>query len=119
MAEPKETDPEPSAKRYKPQAYYLPVELHERFKAAWWATRDEPEPDGAGSMAIKVERLLSAEAARLEERYNAGQPFPSAPRRARGISPAGTQRQREHMEEYWSARRESGEGHPPSSATGA
>ena len=43
---------EPSGYRYKPQVYYISVELRERFKAAWWATRDQAEPDGSGTTSI-------------------------------------------------------------------
>lgn len=117
MSAPEEKPAESAGKRYKPQAYYLPVELHERFKAAWWATREKPEPDGAGSMGTKVERLLEAECTHLEQTYNQGQPFPPAPKRARGISPDGTQRQRQYMEEYWLARREGGGDKPTESST--
>lgn len=113
-----ETDPDAAAgKRYKPQAYYLPIELHERLKAAWWATRDEPEPDGAGSLGNKVVRLFEIECERLEQKFNGGKPFPPAPKNARGISGEGTQRQREFMEEYWSARRE-GTGDKPAEPLG-
>lgn len=101
---------QPPGRRYKPQAYYLPVDLHERLKAAWWATRDKEPPDGAGSMNLIVERLLEEECARLEQKYNEGKPFPPAPKKARGVSGAGTQRQRAYMEEYWANRRESGAG---------
>ena len=107
MSAPSESVPEPGGKTYKPQAYYLPTELHERFKAAWWATRGEPAPDGAGSMGAKLERLLEVECDRLEQLYNEGKPFPPAPKRARGTSGEGTQRQRAFMERYWSERRES------------
>ena len=112
MTAPSESVPDPASKQYKPQAYYLPVELHERFKAAWWATRGEPAPDGAGSMGAKVERLLEEECLRLEELYNQGEPFPPAPKRARGTTGEGTQRQRAFMERYWSDRRE-GAGEDP------
>ena len=89
------------------QAYYLPVELQQRFKAAWWATRGESAPDGAGSMGKKLERLLELECSRLEELYNNGEPFPPAPKGARGVSGEGNQRQRAFMEQYWSERRNS------------
>jgi hypothetical protein len=58
--------------------------LHARLKAAWWATRDEPE--GAPSLAGLVEISFLREAEQLEQLYNEGEPFPPAPARAQGAS---------------------------------
>ncbi|WP_141677804.1 hypothetical protein [Microbacterium oleivorans] len=86
------------------QAYYLPVDLHSRLKAAWWATRDEN--DGAPSLAGLVAAAFELEADRLEKTYNAGEPFPPAPARARGSSRAAAQRQGEWLRGEWERRRE-------------
>lgn len=90
---------------YKPQAYYLPVEVHERLKAAWWALRDKDvDPAVADTLAEYVANLLGDEAVRLEQTYNEGKPFPPAPRRARGIGVVARQRQSRFMTQVWSER---------------
>ncbi|MFF8188797.1 hypothetical protein ACF044_16205 [Microbacterium sp. NPDC016588] len=89
---------------YAHQAYYLPVDLHARLKAAWWATRDEAE--GAPSLAGLVAASFEREADRLEHLYNEGAPFPPAPARARGISRAAAQRQGDWLRGEWERRRE-------------
>ena len=63
-----------SATGYRSIAYFLPVALHARLKAAWWSTRDEPE--GAPALAGLVEVAIGRETDRLEHLYNAGSPFP-------------------------------------------
>ena len=98
-----------TATGYRPHAYYLPDELHERFKAAWWSTREQPAPDGAPSLSTLVERILLEECERLEEKYNAGEPFPPAPRNARGMNPAAARRQAEWLETMWQRSRSKGE----------
>ncbi|MDZ7881913.1 MAG: hypothetical protein U5N53_02890 [Mycobacterium sp.] len=74
------------ASGYRHQTYYLPVALHARLKAAWWATKDKPE--GAPALAGLVEVAFEREASHLGELYNEGVPFPPAPAKARGISRA-------------------------------
>lgn len=100
-------DPRPrggaSATGYRSIAYFLPAALHARLKAAWWATRDEPE--GAPSLAGLVEISFLREAEQLEQLYNEGEPFPPAPARARGISRAAAQRQGEWLRGEWERRR--------------
>ena len=76
-----------SATGYRSIAYFLPVALHARLKAAWWSTRDEPE--GAPSLAGLVEVAIGREADRLEQLYNSGDPFPASPARAQGVNPRG------------------------------
>ena len=95
---------------YGLNAYYLPVALHARLKAAWWATRDES--DGAPSLAGLVERAFTAEASRLEARHNAGAEFPPAPDSARGVSRTAAQRQGEWLRGEWERRRQT---QPPES----
>jgi hypothetical protein len=90
---------------YKPQAYYLPVEVHERLKAAWWALHDKNvDPAVAETLAEYVANLLGDEATRLEQTYNGGNRFPPAPRRARGTRVEARQRQSEYMTQVWSDR---------------
>lgn len=93
-----------TANGYRSHAYYLPTAVHERLKAAWWATKDEPAPDGEPSLSTKVARLFEEEAERLEQKFNNGQPFPAAPRRARGVNPEASRRQGEFMTDYWESR---------------
>ena len=88
-----------SATGYRSIAYFLPVALHARLKAAWWSTRDEPE--GAPALAGLVEVAFMREADRLEQLYNEGAPFPPAPAKARGISRAAAQRQGEWLRGEW------------------
>lgn len=95
-----------TANGYRSHAYYLPTALHERLKAAWWATKDEPAPDGEPSLATKVARLFEEEAERLEQKFNGGEPFPPAPRRARGVDPEASRRQGEFMTGVWSKSRD-------------
>lgn len=99
-----------TATGYRSIAYRVPAALHARLKAAWWATRDEP--DGAPSLAGLVERAFTAEACRLEARHNAGAEFPLAPNSARGVSRTAAQRQGEWLRGEWERRRR---GQPPES----
>lgn len=89
---------------YRHQTYYLPVALHARLKAAWWATKDKPE--GAPALAGLVEVAFEREASHLEQLYNEGAPFPPAPAKARGISRAAAQRQGEWLRGEWERRRQ-------------
>lgn len=84
-------------------AYYLPSELHSRIKAAWWALREQP--GASPSLSALVERLLAAEARRLEQEHNAGDQFPPAPARARGVSSSAARRQGEWLRQEWQSRR--------------
>ena len=93
-----------SATGYRSIAYRVPIALHARLKAAWWATRDEP--DGAPSLAGLVERAFTEEAARLELLHNAGVEFPPAPESARGVSRTAAQRQGEWLRAEWERRRQ-------------
>jgi len=95
-----------TANGYRSHAYYLHTGLHERIKAAWWATREEEAPDGAPSLSTKVAQLLLDEAERLEQKYNQGDPFPPAPKNARGVDPEASKRQGEFMTGVWSGRRD-------------
>lgn len=93
-----------TATGYRTIAYYLPAELQERLKAAWWATRDLA--DGAPSLNALVELVLTQEAERLEQAHNDGLPFPPAPEGARGRSRAAAERQGEWLSAEWARRRE-------------
>lgn len=93
-----------SALGYRSIAYFIPTKLHARLKAAWWATRDEPE--GAPSLAGLVEVAFDREARQLEELYNAGAPFPDAPVSARGTSRAAAERQGAWLRQEWERRRQ-------------
>lgn len=89
------------------RAYYLPASLHDRFKAAWWATRDQQT--GKPALNELVESLFAAAAAHLEQMHNDGHRFPPAPARARGVSAEGAQRQGERQRQLWQARRDEGQ----------
>ena len=65
----------------------MSADLHARLKAAWWATRDQP--DGAPTLSALVERLFSDHVLELERTKNDGAPFPIAPRTAQGASREG------------------------------
>lgn len=94
-----------TANGYRSHAYYIPSALHERLKAAWWATRGEDAPDGSPSLSAKVAQLFAIEADRLEQKHNGGEPFPPAPKNARGVDPEGSKRQGDFMSGVWSGRR--------------
>lgn len=89
---------------YRARAYYIPTGLHERLKAAWWATRTRS--DGAPTLSALVEELFATEAARLEAEHNGGASFPLAPARARGVNAEAAQRQGEWMRQEWQTRRD-------------
>lgn len=83
-------------------SYFLSDTVHARAKAAWWSTRDRDA--GFPSMSSMVAALLTAEASRLEEKYNDGAPFPDAPAGARGVDPEAARRQAEMMSSLWAER---------------
>lgn len=93
-----------TATGYRTIAYYLPAELQERLKAAWWGTRDLD--DGAPSLNALVELVLTQETERLEQAHNEGRPFPPAPEGARGRSRLAAERQGEWLSAEWARRRE-------------
>jgi hypothetical protein len=84
---------------HRSHTYYLTLDLHQRIKAAWWATKERP------SLSILVAELMAAEATRLELAHNAGETFPAAPRNARGVDPAASRRQGEFMTSLWAVSR--------------
>jgi hypothetical protein len=100
--------PPPSAARasksssspgHRSHAYYLRSELHERLKAAWWATNSDL------TLSLFVAKAMAAEAERLELEHNAGEAFPLAPKGARGVDPAASRRQGQFMTELWAEKR--------------
>jgi len=93
-----------TATGYRTRSYYLLDELHERIKAAWWATRELPE--GEPALGTLVGRLFEAVAKRLEELYNNGERFPPAPRSARGVDPEAAKRQGAFMADVWAGKRD-------------
>lgn len=110
MSMPNPDDAAATPRGYRSHAYYLHTQQHhERLKAAWWGTRHTEQPvdedDLAPSLNALVARLFEAEAARLEAKYNAGEPFPPAPKQARGVDPSATSRQGQTMTDLWSERR--------------
>jgi len=80
---------------HRSRTYYLTSDLHDRIKAAWWATQEQP------SLSILVAALLEVEAGRLERAHNAGEPFPPAPASARGVDPEAARRQGQFMTNLW------------------
>lgn len=90
---------------YRTHGYYIRNETHERLKGAWWGARHKDETVPA-SLSALVDELLDREARRLEEVYNAGDEFPRAPRNARGVDPAGIQRQASGVAGLWQRQRE-------------
>lgn len=66
------------------KAYYLPVGLHPRLKAAWWATRGQE--DSAPTLGLLVTQAFDRAVIQLQNEHNAGAPFPpgSATLRHRG-----------------------------------
>ncbi|MBF0816256.1 hypothetical protein E4U02_07530 [Microbacterium paludicola] len=86
------TPAQTSSTGYRSQAYYIHNEnTHQRLKAAWWWTREEE--GSSGSLSALVERLMIAEAERLESLHNDGERFPPAPEDARGVDRDGVARQ--------------------------
>ena len=83
--------------------YYIPVETHDRFVAAWAGTRSHPA--AAASVSALAAEALEAETVRLEEHFNGGAPFPPAPESARGFDPTTARRQGVIMSEIWQQRR--------------
>lgn len=56
------------------KAYYLPVGLHARLKAAWWATRDQE--DSAPTLGLLVTRAFNRAVVELQNDHNSGAMFP-------------------------------------------
>lgn len=71
-----------------PKTYYLPAGLHQRLKAAWWATREMP------TLSALVSSLIRDEAARLEDKFNKGSRFPAAKASLSSRATRGGARQR-------------------------
>ena len=69
------------------RSFYLPRDLVDRARAAVHATASQPGE--SYNLSELAGRVLAAEVRRLEERYNAGRPFPSVPP---GPGPAGIER---------------------------
>lgn len=88
---------------YRARSYYLPAALHQRMKAAWWATR--ADPDGFATLSLLVEDIFTATSDELELLYNNGSRFNDAPETARGVSAAAAQRQSEWLRKEWQQRR--------------
>jgi len=76
-----------TATGYRSVPYSVLPECHNRLKAAWWATRGEP--DGAPTLSALVERIFVRWCEQLEKTHNDGHPFPPAPERPRGQRSAG------------------------------
>jgi hypothetical protein len=72
------------------RSFYLSREVVDRARAAVHATASEPGE--AHNMSELAGRMLLAEVRRLEERYNAGQPFPPVDSVRPGPGPAGIER---------------------------
>lgn len=86
--------PQPRRNRTSPdrvqRSFYLSRDLVDRARAAVWATKSEPGE--AYNVSELAGRGLAAEVRRLEERYNAGRPFPPVASVPSGPSPAGVER---------------------------
>ena len=72
------------------RSFYLSRELVDRARAAVHATSSQPGE--AHNMSELAGRTLLTEVLRLEERYNAGQPFPPVASVPPGPGPAGIER---------------------------
>jgi hypothetical protein len=72
------------------RSFYLSRELVDRTRAAVHATAGEPGE--SHNLSELAGRLLLAEVRRLEERYNAGRPFPPVDSVPPGPGPAGVER---------------------------
>lgn len=70
--------------------YFLSASLHQRLKAAWWATRSCS--DGAPTLSALVERIFTEHCITVETARNGGLRFPPAPARAQGTRGAATNR---------------------------
>ncbi len=84
---------------YRIHGYWLPVELHERLKNAWWWTR--VEVDGVPTFGALMERIMRGECVRLEGAYRGGERFEAAPKNARGVKPDASKRQSEKLIARW------------------
>jgi hypothetical protein len=72
------------------RSFYLSRELVDRARAAVHAT--SRQPGEAYNLSEMAGRVLLAEVRRLEERYNAGRPFPPVDSVPPGPGPAGVER---------------------------
>jgi hypothetical protein len=72
------------------RSFYLSRELVDRARAAVLATSSQPGE--AHNLSELAGRMLLTEVRRLEERYNAGQPFPAVESVPPGPGPAGIER---------------------------
>ena len=72
------------------RSFYLSRELVDRARAAVHATSSQPGE--SHNLSELAGRLLAAEVRRLEERYNAGRPFPPVASVPPGPGPAGIER---------------------------
>jgi hypothetical protein len=72
------------------RSFYLSRELVDRARAAVQAT--SRQPGEAYNLSELAGRVLLAEVCRLEERYNAGRPFPPVDSVPPGPGPAGVER---------------------------
>lgn len=89
---------------YRMHSYYIPIAPHRRLMAAWWWTRQEPGSFASVS-ALMADRI-PARAEMLEREFNGGEPFPPAPKTARGVDPAAARRQSEKLSAQWQRARE-------------
>jgi hypothetical protein len=93
MVDPREVEPRRRS-RTSPdrvqRSFYLSRELVDRARAAVHATAGEP--DEAYNLSELAGRALLGEVRRLEERYNAGRPFPAVDSVPPGPGPAGVER---------------------------
>jgi centromere-binding protein ParB len=72
------------------RSFYLPRDLVDRARAAVHATASEPGE--SHNLSELAGRVLAVEVSRLEERYNAGRPFPPVASVPPGPGPAGIER---------------------------
>lgn len=89
---------------YRMHSYYIPTTPHRRLLAAWWWTRQES--GGYASVSALMAERIPARAEELEREFNAGNPFPPAPKSARGVDPAAARRQSEKLSAQWQRARE-------------
>ena len=112
--DPREPGPDTAARRggqyrphrstgYRAHSHYTPDELEVRARNAWYWTQLEPEGFNTKSELVVAGMTLVCEM--LEDLYNGGHPFRTAPEDIRrGPSPAGAARQSAAMRAWWSAR---------------
>jgi len=97
---------------YRAHSHYTPDELEERAKNAWYWTQLRENGFNTKSELVVAGMTLICDM--LEDLYNDGQPFSSAPEQTRrGPSPAGAARQSAAMRDYWNRRNSSGTDEAP------